>query len=271
MSDVLARICADKREHIKAQRKAKPLSALEREAKAASPVRGFAASLDKSVNRIGTGLIAEVKQASPSKGVLRTQFAPADLAKAYQAGGAACLSVLTDAPYFKGSDADLIAARNAVILPVIRKDFMLDPYQIVESRALGADCILLILAALDDMQAAELADLAREWKMDVLVEVHDEREMDRAKGLGATLVGINNRNLKTLAIDLATTEKLAPRAPKGATLVCESGIETRADVDRMRRIGVQRFLVGSALMVQPDVTAAVRQLLGTDMKAAAHG
>ncbi len=258
---VLARICADKREHIRLTRKAKPISAVEREAKAQSPVRGFAASLEKAVARSGTGLIAEVKRASPSKGTLRTEFAPADLAKAYQAGGAACLSVLTDTPYFKGSDADLIAARNAVILPVIRKDFMLDPYQVVESRALGADCILVIMAALDDMQAAEIASVASEWKMDVLVEVHDEKELERAAHIGGTLLGINNRNLKTLTIDLATTERLAPRAPKGTPLVCESGIETAADVQRMQRIGVTRFLVGSALMVQPDVAQAVRTLL----------
>ena len=258
---VLARICADKREHIRATRKAKPIAAVEREAKAQPPVRGFAASLDKAVARTGSGLIAEVKRASPSKGTLRTEFAPADLAKAYQAGGAACLSVLTDTPYFKGSDADLVAARNAVILPVIRKDFMLDPYQIVESRALGADCVLIIMAALDDMQAAELASAASEWKMDTLVEVHDEQELERAAHIGGTLLGINNRNLKTLAIDLATTERLAPRAPKGTPVVCESGIETAADVQRMQRIGVTRFLVGSALMVQPDVAQAVRTLL----------
>ena len=232
MSDsVLARICADKREHIRITRKAKPISAVEREAKAQSPVRGFAASLEKAVARTGTGLIAEVKRASPSKGTLRTEFAPADLAKAYQAGGAACLSVLTDTPYFKGSDADLVAARNAVILPVIRKDFILDPYQVVESRALGADCILVIMAALDDMQAAEIASLASEWKMDVLVEVHDEKELERAAHIGGTLLGINNRNLKTLAIDLATTERLAPRAPKGTPLVCESGIETAGSIE----------------------------------------
>ncbi len=266
---VLARICADKREHIKAQRKAKPLSAIEREAKAQSPVRGFAASLEKSIARTDTGLIAEVKRASPSKGTLRTEFAPADLAKAYQAGGAACISVLTDTPYFKGSDADLVAARSAVILPAIRKDFMLDPYQIVESRALGADCILIIMAALDDMQAAELASVAAEWKMDTLVEVHDERELERAVHVGGTLLGINNRNLGTLAIDLATTERLAPRAPKGTPLVCESGIETAADVQRMRRIGVNRFLVGSALMVQADVAQAVRDLLAPEAKRAA--
>lgn len=266
---VLAKICADKREHIRAQRKAKPIGAIEREAKAASPVRGFAAALDKAVARTGTGLIAEVKRASPSKSTLRTEFAPADLAKAYQAGGAACLSVLTDTPYFKGSDADLVAARNAVILPAIRKDFLLDPYQVVELRALGADCILVILAALDDMQAAEIASAAQEWKMDVLIEVHDEREMARAAHIGGTLIGINNRNLKTLAIDLATTERLAPRAPKGVPLVCESGIETAADVQRMRRIGVQRFLVGSALMVQADVARAVRDLLAPEAKRAA--
>lgn len=259
--NVLTRICADKREHIRLQRKIKPPSAIEREAKAATPVRGFAASLDKSIARTGTGLIAEVKRASPSKGVLRGEFAPADLAKAYQAGGAACLSVLTDTPHFKGSDADLVAARNAVILPVIRKDFMLDPYQVIECRALGADCILIIMAALDDMQAAEIASVASEWKMDTLIEVHDEREMERAAQIGGTLIGINNRNLGTLAIDLATTERLAPRAPKGVPLVCESGIETAADVQRMRRIGVHRFLVGSALMVQPDVAQAVRTLL----------
>ena len=259
--NVIARICADKREHLRVRRKAKPIATVEREAKAASPVRGFASALDRAVARAGVGLIAEIKRASPSMGVLRAEFDPVGLAKAYQAGGAACISVLTDTPYFKGTDADLVAARTAVILPAIRKDFMLDPYQVVESRALGADCILVILAALDDMQAAEISDVARQWKMDVLVEVHDERELDRAAGLGADLIGINNRNLATLAVDLATTEQLAPRAPKGATLVCESGIATPADVERMRRIGVHRFLVGSALMVQPDIAAAVRDLI----------
>jgi indole-3-glycerol phosphate synthase len=267
IESVLAKICAAKREHIRAQRKAKPLSAIDSEAKAASPVRGFAASLDRAVARTGTGLIAEVKRASPSKGTLRAEFAPAELAKAYQTGGAACLSVLTDTPYFQGSDADLVAARNAVILPVIRKDFLLDPYQIVESRALGADCVLMILAALDDMQAAELASAAAEWKMDTLVELHDEKELERAAHIGGTLLGVNNRNLKTLAIDLATTERLAPRAPKGTPVVCESGIESAADVQRMHRIGVHRFLVGSALMLQPDVTAAVRALLSPGPRA----
>jgi indole-3-glycerol phosphate synthase len=260
-SDVLARICDDKRAHIARRRAAQSLADLMIAAKAASPVRGFADRLAATVASGRYGLIAEIKKASPSKGLIRADFDPPALARAYQQGGATCLSVLTDEPYFQGRDEYIAAARNAADLAVLRKDFMLDPYQIVESRALGADCVLLIMAALEDDHAAELAAVAREQNLDVLVEVHDEAELDRALRVDARLIGVNNRNLKTLQVDLAVTERLAPRLPADRLLVAESGLNTPDDLARMHRVGASIFLVGESLMRQDDVAAATRALL----------
>lgn len=260
MSDVLARICADKRAEVARRKAERPTGAVVQAARGAPGVRDFAGALAGAAER-GYGLIAEIKKASPSKGLIRADFDPPQLAKAYAAGGAACLSVLTDTPYFQGEDAYLTAARAAGGLPVLRKDFMLDTYQVVEARALGADCILVIMAAVSNGQAAELVAAATEYGMDALIEVHDAAELDRALAVPSRLVGINNRNLKTLKVDLATTEALAPRVPADRAVVCESGLAASADLARMARIGVRRFLVGESLMRQADVEAATRALL----------
>ncbi len=260
MSDVLTRICNDKREHIAACKTARPLVEIEATARLADSPRGFARRLSAAAET-GYGLIAEIKKASPSRGLIRADFDPPSIARAYEAGGAACMSVLTDTPYFQGCDEDLVAARSAVGLPALRKDFMLDIYQVAEARALGADCILLIVAALEDGQANELAAAAHEWGMDVLAEVHDADEMDRALRLDADLIGVNNRNLKTLAVDIATTESLAPLVPSDRVLVCESGLFTRDDLARMAAAGARCFLIGESLMRQNDIEAAVRDLL----------
>jgi indole-3-glycerol phosphate synthase len=265
MNDVLAKICADKREHIAARKRVVSPSEIITAAEGrnrSDPPRGFAKRLEQVAGAGKFGLIAEIKRASPSKGLIRADFDPPALARAYRDGGASCISVLTDFPYFQGEDGFLTAVRSTVVLPLLRKDFMLDPYQVHESRALGADCILLIMAALEDAQAAELAALADDLGMDSLIEVHNAQELDRALKLDAKLVGVNNRNLKTLAVDLAVTEALAPRVPKDRILVAESGLNTTADLERMHRIGASVFLVGESLMRQPDVTVATKALLG---------
>lgn len=263
MGDILAQICADKRVEVEAAKRVTSIDELKALARDAGKPRGFARALMDASAAGRAGLITEVKKASPSGGVIRPDFDPAALAKAYEAAGAACLSVLTERKYFQGEPAHLKAARAAVSLPVLRKDFVLDEWQIYESRALGADCILLIMAALDDAQAHDFEALARALDLDVLIEVHDEPELERALSLTSPLLGINNRNLKTLVTSLDTTVTLSGQCPPDRFLISESGIKTHEDVEQLRGVGVQGFLVGESLMRQPDVGLAVRQLLGT--------
>ena len=263
---ILDKIKAYKLDEIAADKAARPLADLESDARAAPPVRPFGAALHSAAIE-GYGLIAEIKKASPSKGLIRSDFDPAALAQAYEKGGAACLSVLTDTPSFQGAKEYLVAARGACGLPVLRKDFMYDPYQVVEARALGADCILIIMASVSDAQAVELEQAATGWGMDTLIEVHDEAELERATALKSPLIGINNRDLKSFATSLDVTRRLSKLVPADRVIISESGLRTPEDLQDMARYGVRSFLIGESLMREEDVQHATRMLLENPLTA----
>lgn len=264
MGNVLEKICADKREHIKKQKRDVSESELLDKIKGIGAKRPFFNVLSDAVNKQQNALIAEIKKASPSKGIIRADFNPGSIAKQYEAGGATCISVLTDIPYFQGNDDYIIQAKNACNLPILRKDFMLDPYQVIEAKAIGADCILLIMAALSKSQAQELEAAATELDLDVLTEVHNEQEIEQAMQLKGQLIGINNRDLKTLKVDLATSERLCKVIPKSHKVVCESGVFGYNDVKRMNESNIYAFLVGESLMKQHDITASTKALLHSE-------